>query len=96
MTAEQINFEQRKLLAAFLTALGVALMAAGLFKPASDFLAGVPSVAFDPVRFGVSLLFVSGSVAFHLAGQWILWGGTSRLWPPSDRPDSSGGAERAM
>jgi hypothetical protein len=75
MTPEEIQNERLKLAANWFNTLATAIMTAGLFVPAAQFIFEVLPPSIDSALvYGTGGVCVGAGIALHLLGQWTLGG----------------------
>jgi hypothetical protein len=75
MTFDERRNERLKLTANWTNTIGTAIITAGTFIPAAQFLYGVlPKETDLTTVYGSGVICIGSGIIIHLAGQWILGG----------------------
>jgi hypothetical protein len=75
MTPDELRNERLKLTANWTNTIGTAIITAGTFIPAAQFIYGVlPKETDLTMVYGSGVICIGSGVFIHLAGQWILGG----------------------
>jgi hypothetical protein len=75
MTSEERRNESLKLVANWANTIATAIMTAGTFVPAAQFIYGIlPQNANLTVVYGSGVICIGAGILIHLGGQWFLRG----------------------
>jgi hypothetical protein len=75
MTPDERRNERLKLTANWANTIGTAIITAGTFIPAAQFIYGVlPKETDLTMVYGSGVICIGTGILIHLAGQWILGG----------------------